>query len=190
MNRTASLSMVCCLLASCASQRAAPSHQFFDEQTAVTLSVVSRPFVFARDRSDVAAHARDYATLVAAEIDRSGDFSDFLLLYRWSTVDRRMAAPPPQSAGALRIVADGRVVDLKPMEGIPVSLTHGRALYVPPHGDVIPRAYAVDTALLRYLAASRSLTLRMPEEELKTDFTLWQDGRKALANFLRTVSGV
>ena len=156
----------------------------------MTLNVVSRPFVFARDRSDVAAHARDYATLVAAEIDRSGDYSDFLLLYRWSTVDRRMAPPPPRSAGALRIVADGRVIDLKPLERMPVSLTQSHALYVPPHGDVIPRAYAVDAALLQYIAACRSLTLHMPQEEPNTAFTLWQDGREALRNFLRSISGV
>ena len=178
------------VLLSCASDRAAAPHEIFDEQSAMTLSVVSLPFVFARDRSDVAAHGRDYATLVAAEIDRSGDYTDFLLLYRWSTVDRRMAPPPPQSAGALRLVADGRVIDLKPLERLPVSLTQSRALFVPPHGAIIPRAYAVDAALLQHIAACRSLSLHMPQEELKTPFTLWQDGREALMNFLRSVSGV
>ncbi len=190
MRKTLGLTVLLPLLASCASHRAAPPHEIFDEQSAMTLSVVSVPFVFARERSDVAAHARDYATLVAAEIDRSGDYRDFLLLYRWSTVDRRMAPPPPQSAGALRIVADGRVIDLQPVERMPVSLTQSRALYVPPHGDVIPRAYAADPALLHYIAACRSLTLYMPQEDLKTAFTLWQDGREALANFLRSIGGV
>lgn len=186
----AAVLMMLSLLTSCAADRAAPSHEIFDEKSAMTLSVVSRPFIFARDRSDVAAHARDYATLVAAEIDRSGDYADFLLLYRWSTVDRRMAPRPPQSAGALRIVADGRVIDLKPLETMPIGLTQGRALYVPPHGDVIPRAYAVDSALLQYIAASRSLSLQMPQEELKSSFALWQDGRGALASFLRGGGGV
>jgi hypothetical protein len=178
------------LLASCAAQRAAAPHEIFDEQSAMTLSVVSAPFVFARERSDVAAHARDYATLVTVEIDRSGDYNDFLLLYRWSTVDRRMAPPPPESAGALRLVADGRIVDLKPLERMPIGLTQSHALHVPPHGAAIPRAYAVDAALLQYIALCHSLTLQMPQEELKTTFTLWQDGRDSLLNFLRSVGGV
>jgi hypothetical protein len=190
MNKSYGLMVLFSLLVACASDRAAPPHEIFDEQSAMTLSVVSLPFVFARDRSDVAAHARDYATLVAAEIDRSGDYTDFLLLYRWSTVDRRMAHPPPQSAGALRIVADGRVIDLEPMERLPVSLTQSRALFVPPHGDIIPRAYAVDAALLQHIAACRSLTLYMPHEELNTVFTLFQDGRESLMSFLRSISGV
>jgi hypothetical protein len=177
------------LLTACTSSRLAPSREIFDEQSALTLEVVSMPFIFARDRGDVAAHARDYATLVAAEIDRSGEYSDFLLLYRWSTVDRRMSAPPPPSAGALRILADGRAVDLQPLPRVPISLTQSHSLYVPPHGDVVPRAYAVDAALLRYIAACNSLTLRMPQEEINTPFTLWQDGREALAKFLQSISG-
>jgi hypothetical protein len=49
-----------------------PSHEFFDERTGNTLLVVPKPLVFARERTDVAAHARDYATMVAVEIDQSG----------------------------------------------------------------------------------------------------------------------
>lgn len=181
--------MLYTLLTACASSRPAPSQEIFDEQTAMTLQVVSAPFIFARERSDVAAHARDYATLVAAEIDRSGAYSDFLLLYRWSTVDRRMSPPPPSSAGALRILADGRSIDLQPLQRLPVSLTQSHSLYVPPHGDIVPRAYAVDAALLQYIATCRNLTVRMPQEELNTPFTLWQDGREALAKFLQSISG-
>ena len=178
------------MLSACASRLPAPAHEIFDEQSGLTLEVVSMPFIFARERGDVAAHARDYATLVAAEIDRSGAYSDFLLLYRWSTVDRRMSAAPPTSAGALRIVADGRAIDLQPLPRVPIGLTQGHALYVPPHGDAVPRAYAVDAALLRYIAASHNLTLRMPQEELSTPFTLWQDGREALAKFLQNLNGL
>jgi hypothetical protein len=43
-------------------------------------------------RVDVAANARDYATVVAVEANRSGKYSQYLL-HRWSTVDRRMALP-------------------------------------------------------------------------------------------------
>ena len=70
------------------------STEIFDEQSGSTLSVVAKPLVFARARSDVAAFARDYATLVAVEDDRSGTYTQYLLLYRWSTVDRRMSPLP------------------------------------------------------------------------------------------------
>ena len=87
---------------------AAPTQEILDEQSGNTLLVVAKPLVFARERTDVAAYARDYATLVAVEMDQSGKYSEFLLLYRWSTVDRRMSSPPDPSAGELRILAEGR----------------------------------------------------------------------------------
>lgn len=164
-------------------------HEIFDEQTAGTLTVVSKPLVFARSRSDVAAHAKDYATLVAIEEDYSGNFKQFLLLYRWSTVDKRMSPPPAADQGALRLLADARVVNLTPLAQLPVSLTKQRELLVPAHGEVVAHAYAVDAALLRFIASSRTISLRMPEEPLDTPFALYEDGRPALMQFVLHVTG-
>ena len=185
MNIRLALILVLTALPSCAAQPRAPSQEIFDEETASTLLVVSKPMVFARERSDVAAHSRDYATLVAVEDDRSGQYTQYLLLYRWSTVDRRMLPPPDPDAGQLLILADGRTIDLKPLERPPTSLAHARALHVPEHGDVVYRAYRVDSAMLRFIAASHELFVRMPQEPLDTPFALWEDGRSALARFLQ-----
>jgi hypothetical protein len=160
------------------------SMEIFDEQSGSTLLVVSKPLVLARDRSDVAAHCRDYATLVAVEDDQSGKYTQYLLLYRWSTVDRRMSPPPGPDEGELKIFADGRTIDLKPLERPPTSLAQGHALHVPQHGDIVYRAYRVDSAVLHYIAESRELAVRMPQESLDTPFIVWEDGRGALAQFL------
>jgi hypothetical protein len=171
-------------LAGCVGSPPSRTLEILDERSGNTLLVVDRPLVFARERSDVAAHARDYATLVAVEIDVAGKYSDYLLLYRWSTVDRRMSPPPEPQQGALRLVADGRDIDLPPLPDLPVSLARRRELHLPPHGDVIAHAYPADAAMLGYIAASRSLALRMPEERLDTPFALREDGRAALRDFL------
>jgi hypothetical protein len=172
-------------LASCTTRPTKGSTEIFDEQSASTLLVVAKPLVFARERSDVAAHSRDYATLVAVEDDRSGQYTQYLLLYRWSTVDRRMSPPPGPDEGELKILADGRTIDLKPLDRPPTSLAQRRALHVPEHGDVVYRSYRVDSATLQFIAASRDLALRMPQEPLDTPFTLWEDGRGELAQFLK-----
>jgi hypothetical protein len=185
MNMRLALLLALTALTSCTTRPSrASSAEIFDEQTGSTLLVVSKPLVFARDRSDVAAHSRDYATLVAVENDRSGEYVQYLLLYRWSTVDRRMSPPPGADEGELRILADGRTIDLKPLERPPTSLAQRRALHVPEHGDIVYRSYRVDIATLHFIAASREISVRMPQEQLDTPFTLWEDGRGALAQFL------
>jgi hypothetical protein len=182
--RTALILMMAAL-ASCTARPPRASHEIFDERTASTFLVAGAPLVFARTRSDVAAHARDYATLVPVEIDTSGDYGQYLILYRWSTVDPRMSPPPDPAAGDLRIIADGRVIDVKPMDSVPLGLDKRRELLVPNHGDVVPRAYKFDVATLDFIASSRAIALRMPQEALDMPFTLWEDGRGALKQFLK-----
>jgi hypothetical protein len=170
-------------LGGCVGSHAPLTREILDEQSGNTLIVVSSPLVFARTRTDVAAHARDYATLVAVEIDNAGNFSDLLLLYRWSTVDRRMSPPPDPDQGELHIFADGRDIELEPLAQMPISLTKRQELYVPAHGDLVAHAYRADVAALRYIASSHRLIVRLPRERLDTPFALFQDGRRALHDF-------
>jgi hypothetical protein len=179
------LALAALSMSACANPPPRASHEIFDEQSGNTILVVPKPLVFARERMDVAAHARDYATLVAVEIDQSGKYSEYLLLYRWSTVDRRMSPPPDPEAGELKILADGRVIDLTPLERVPIGLSRRRELHLPEHGDVVTHAYPIDVSTLRFISTSRELAVRMPQEPLDTPFTIWEDGRSALGQFLQ-----
>lgn len=172
-------------LAACATHSADAPAEILDEQNGNTLLIAAHPLVFARERTDVAAHARDYATLVALEIDHSGKYGDYLLLYRWSTVDPRMSPPPELEQGELRILADGRSIELTPLPELPIGLSRGRELHMPNHGDAVVRAYPADATIMGYLAASREITVRMPKERLDTPFTLFEDGRGALGQFIK-----
>jgi hypothetical protein len=185
MHMRVALILALATLSACTGLPKRASNEILDEQTGNTLTVVAKPLVFARARTDVAANARDYATLVAVEVDHSGKYDEYLLLYRWSTVDRRMSPPPDLSAGELKILAEGRAIDLMPLERVPVGLSRRRELHVPAHGDVVTRAYAVDVMTLHFIAASRGLSLHMPQEALDTPFGLWEDGRGALGQFLQ-----
>ncbi len=163
------------------------SAEIVDEQTGSTLSVVAKPLVFARERTDVAAHARDYATIVALELDQSGKYAYNLLLYRWSTVDRRMSPPPEDNVGKLQILAEGRTIELAPLERLPIGLAKRKELHTPERGDIVTHAYAIDIATLKFIANSGVLSVRMPQETFDSPFALWEDGRKELQQFLLRV---
>jgi hypothetical protein len=177
------LLMLVPMVTGAAAPSAAP-REFIDEQSANTLMVVAAPLVFARERSDIAAHARDYATVVAVEVDASGQYSPYVLVYRWSTVDTRMSAPPDPDQGALRIIADGRTIDLAPLPRMPFSLGPARELHVPNHGAVVAHAYKVDVGTLNFIALSHDIVLRLPQESLDIAFRLREDGRGALRSFV------
>jgi hypothetical protein len=173
------------LISGCAELALPGSRTILDSQTGSTLLLVTRPLVFARQRSDVAAFARDYATLVAVELDVAGNYSDYLLLYRWSTVDKRMSQPSDSGAGELQIEADGRKLVLVPLAQLPLAVEGRSELYYPLHADVVTFGYKADAATLRFIALSQRILVRMPQESLDLPFSLRGDGRASLAHFLR-----
>jgi hypothetical protein len=180
--RTA-FALVLMALSGCTHIQSAESLEIYDERTGNTLSIVRVPMVFARDRTDVAAHARDYVTLVAVEVDHSGEYSEYLLAYRWSTVDRRMSASADPRAGQLQIQSDGRVINLTAVEEMPISVARPE-LHAPKHAHAVAHAYRIDAATLRFIADSHELTVRLPQEASATPFEIWSDGRMALAQFV------
>src|ERR1700681_3337040 len=64
--------------------------EYLDPDTAATVTTVSAPIVFARAHQDVAANARQYATVAAVSVNRSGHYEYVLLVYLWTTVDPRL----------------------------------------------------------------------------------------------------
>ncbi len=177
-------------LAACASVPAPAPAGFLDEDTGVTLTVVAKPLVFARDRRDVAAHARDYVTLVAVERNQTGRRNLVLLAYRWSTIDRRVNPQADADARTLVLVADGRDIRLQPVSDVlPSELRPRPQLLQPDVTDVAAVAYRIDEPTLRYLANSQRVSAFYSDARGALPFVLWADGREALKLFTQSLGG-
>lgn len=161
---------------------------FLDEDTGVTLTVVAAPLVFARDRRDIAANARDYITLVAVERNQTGKRNLVLLAYRWSTIDRRVNPQADATARALVIIADGRDIRLQPVSDLlPTELRPRPQLLQPNVTDVEAVAYRTDVATLRYIAGSQKISAFYADARGALPFAMWADGRAALGLFAQSL---
>jgi hypothetical protein len=172
-------------LAACSSAPSSP-RALLDENTGVTINAVAEPMLFARVRTDAGSSARDYVTLVVVENDNAGKYTDVLLMYRWAIFS---PPPPKKSGGQLLIQADEHAIDLQPLERVPIDLSRRKDLFVPENVGVVIHAYAIDFETMRMIATSHELTVRLPQEPIETPFTLWRDGRPALAQLLKQLSG-
>ena len=106
------------LAAGCATPDAASgAREYLDEVTAATVTVGSQTLVFARERPELAVHARDYLTLVPVDVNRSGTHSQYFYCYVWSTLDKRGLAQEATAAWRFDLVADGRRIVLTPVAG-------------------------------------------------------------------------
>lgn len=172
------------LFSGCASTSTAP-HEFLDETTGATLVIVQAPIVFARARTDVAANARDYATLVTVLEDRSGKYQLWLIAHRWSTVDPRYGGRPGEQEPQLKLLADDRTLNLDPTRPAPALLARRAQLFTPSGAQ--SSAYAVDADLLRYIASARLLSLQFLDDPSAPTYTLWHDERPAMQALVNQV---
>jgi hypothetical protein len=164
--------------------------EYLDEHTGATVTVADTPLIFALKQSILAANSRDYVSLTAAEVDRSGQPSIYLIGYIWSTIDRRGPAKDLRKPRKyLELLADARPIALKADADYPADLTDDERLSSPGKKYLARLAFRVTIEELRFAAESRSLLVRMRDESAEEGddadvYTLWQDGRESLRAFV------
>jgi hypothetical protein len=164
-------------------------HEYLDPETAATVTVVGEPLVFANPRPDLAANARDYVTVAAAAVDRSGKVSYVLIAYFWSTIDPRIHTDPLPNPEPLTLQADDRRIALNLRGHSAYEAGIGVPVHAPPGPPVTPNVYATDLGTLRSIAESRQLTLVTETAVTSITYGLWEDHRAALRAFVQHMSG-
>jgi hypothetical protein len=156
--------------------------EYLDPDTAALVTTVTTPIIFARTDNDVAANARQYATVAAVSINRSGHYEYVLLVYLWSTLDPRLGIDrhPGQN---IVLLADDRAIrltrDSRGMHEVGISTP----LHAPEHIRGQPRIYRTDRETLQFLSGARRVRLLLEGDEDPRPFDIWTDGRRALAQF-------
>jgi len=157
--------------------------EYVDETSAVNVTVTRQALIFARERSDLAANARDYVTLAPLEINRSGDRHCFWLGYIWSTIDRRGGEPIVADGDQLVLLADGRpirlVADPTPLADRGVV----RAPLAAPQRNAVPVLFTVDVEAIAYAGRAAELHIELVHAGTSETFTLWKDARPAVREF-------
>jgi hypothetical protein len=170
------------LIVACAAPPQRPSG-YLDPSTGATITNVAAPLVFARARLELAYGARDYVTLAATSVNRSGHVEQIFVGYVWSTIDPRMRRAPEPAERSLVIVADDRDIVLSANRRAPQDV----GVAAPPGSNAVQRLYPTDAATLRFLAAARELRLTIRNDSDPRPFELWGDGRGALLQYLASV---
>ena len=173
--------------------------EYLDERTGSTITVVHEPLVFALEHSILAANARDYISLTAVQVDHSGRLEMYLIGYFWSTIDRRHNDAKTGLARApLELSADGRLIRLVPTAQFPDDFLDQQKLLAPKTSHLERAAYPVSSELLRYIAASKHLSLDVaidfpdadpdsvaaPDDEREI-YQVWSEGKKSLEAFVK-----
>jgi hypothetical protein len=163
--------------------------EYVDEITAVSITVPLEPLVFARERTDLAANARDYITLAPVEINRSGTRRYFWTGYIWSTIDRRGREPLLSPGDQLVLLADGRPIALRADERPLRDQGLGQPPVPSPTRTAIAVLYAADPESIAYISRAEELRIELIRGNTNDPFLLWKDARDSVRAFSLRVGG-
>lgn len=159
-----------------------PPREYLDPVTAASVTVVASPIVFARAHQDVSSNSRQYATVAAVSVNRSGRYDYMLLVYMWSTVDPRLAADV-HPAETVLLLADDRAIKLTRDGRTLKEAGLAHPVHAPAHTRGAPRLYRTDKATVEFISKARRLRLQLEGDEDPRPFDIWTDGRADLARF-------
>jgi hypothetical protein len=160
--------------------------QHLDRRTGASLAIASDPWVFAREQPHLAAHARDYLSLHALDVNVGGRRATYLAVFDWSTVDRRRRPTRSGDARLLLLLDDRRVPLGDDVEPRAAGLSEW-PLERPGRGARL-RVYPVEGELLRYWskAASVRIVSEGDPDDPEARFESWREGRAALARLIES----
>jgi hypothetical protein len=185
-----------------ASEANAP-REYLDEETGATVFFVGRPLVFEResapfnginggvvrarpeDRLDVTLAPRDYVSLAAAAVDRSGRYTYVLIGYFW------LVGTPQPSQNAcfdrehLVLQLGDRRIELAPFDGSARDAGISQPIHRPSIGNAQPVVYTIDLATLGLIAESAHPVLYCGAETAPLKYELWEDRLPALRELVR-----
>ena len=179
------LTLACLCLLSCKTAGPRRPSEYLDPVTAAMVSSVTAPIIFARPHQDVAANARQYATVVGASVNRSGHYEYVLLVYIWSTVDARLGAGA-HPGDTLILLADDRAIRM-PRDGRSLKeVGIAKPLLEPLHARGSPRIYRTDRATVQFISTARHLRMQLEGDQDARPFDVWKDGRRELGQLAST----
>lgn len=160
-------------LAGCAASAPVAEHEYLDEVTAATVTIGTPVLVFARERPELAVHARDYLTLVPVDVNRAGTHAQYFVGYAWSTIDKRSVADGAASQARFELVADGRRIALVPHEGSLRELGLGEVPLQAPSRSAALLVASATREQQQYVADAAELRAVLVRAGASERFDLW-----------------
>lgn len=167
-------------LATALADETAGVREYLDSTTAVTVTVVTEPLVFARERSDLAVNARDYLSLTPLEVNQSGKRACYWSGYVWSTIDRRDGEPLLAPGDELVLIADDRPIPLRADSRSMSDIGIVDAPTRPPRRGAVPLLFSVGRDTVDYVASAGALHVEWVHDGVSESYQLWHDSRAML----------
>ncbi len=173
----------------CAERDLWPEEQL-DQKTAVNVTIMAEPWIYARDVRMLAANARDYLNLGVVETNRAGTRAYWLGIIAWSTIDRSVFSTPDEAAkpSKARLIWPSGTMELAPVTGGRSAVGLSEPVLVDPTVKFTETWYPLSTVQLAQLGAAAPASVAMIDENGRlSTYEQWNVHAAAMSEFLKAV---
>ena len=197
-----SLSLLAASAVAAASGANAP-REYLDQETGATVFFVGRPLIFGRESApfngingrevrvrpdnppEVTLAPRDYVSLAAAAVDRSGKYTYVLIGYFWLVGTPQPSEKVCFNREHLVLQLGDRRIELAPFDGSVRDAGISQPIHRPSIGNAEPAVYTIDLATLGLIAESAHPVLLCGAEQAPLKYELWEDRLPALRELVQ-----
>jgi hypothetical protein len=175
------------MLSGCAERDLWPAERL-DPKTAVNVTIMARPWVYARGVPMLAANARDYLNVGIVETNRAGARAYWLGVVSWSTIDRSVFTADGSSAvpAKVRLGWVQSRLELSPIAGGRSEARLSAPVFVEPGTKFEESWYALSTEQVVQLGSNVPVAVSLISESGElTTFDAWDTNPAAIAEFLK-----
>jgi hypothetical protein len=181
------VAMAALVLAACAERDVRPVERL-DPRTAVNVTLMADPWVYARPLPMLAANARDYLNVGIVETNRAGTRAYWLGVVSWSTIDRTQlpAGAGLAQPGRLRLAWKEDKLELSPAPQGRAAVGLTEPALTQPAERSVDAWYALSAADLKRLSASAPESVSLVDDDggLRT-YDAWTIHPASMAQFLK-----
>lgn len=185
--RIAGLALAALTLPACAVRDLWPAERL-DPETAVNVTIMAEPWIYARPVPMLAANARDYLNVGVVETNRAGSRAYWLGVVSWSTIDRSPLAADRAAARPERIRLDWKQgnLELSPAAGGRAAVGLSEPALTGPAESFTEAWYVLSAGDVARLggAAPASVSL-VGEGGRLTTYDAWQVNPAVMPEFLK-----
>lgn len=177
-------------LAACTAEREFWPEERLDPETAVNVTIMADPWVYARDVPMLAANARDYLNVGVVETNRAGKRATWLGVIAWSTIDRSIFSgkPPASRPLKVRLRWSALSLELEPAASGRATVGLTSPALIDPETRFTETWYPLSAAQLAQIGKEAPASVALLDEAGQpTTYLPWRVNRAAMAQFLEAI---
>jgi len=174
------------ILAGCTAEHELWPEERLDPNTAVNVTIMAEPWVYARDVPMLAANARDYLNVGVVETNRAGTRAYWLGIVAWSTIDRSVlpGQPAPTQPDKLRLNWSNSKLEMPASAKGRTAVGLTDPVFIDPHEKFTEAWYPLSTAQLAQLTAAAPDSVTLLGDAGQLTYLPWRVNPAAMSQFL------